>query len=474
MSARFLFAAIVLSMCSVGARAQVPGEVFVVDRYTAHVDANSFPRFDSVFLAGGSGPTCMGPGLIDGTYYYQITNPAGDLLLSTDRVSDRAIRVLGGQFAQYLGSKHPASPKGPCNAWFVRLAPFMATPSPEREYKVWLTRTEDYDPLGSNLFGFDPALSKSVNFKVQDPAPQTIVRGYKFYDQDQDGVWDPIANPLEVPIGGWRVELWRNGVLDGITFTDQDGAYIFIRERDGSTYEVREVSPNGFVNDATPGATWLATTARSGNVATSAENVDGPDFGNVAYELTVAAGRPKTFWCDRDLGKPALEPFDPEWRIALNMRYGAPVNLRTPVSNDNPSASIFDLNLPPQSFNGAFANFKSWCDKNPHDHAGFLLSREVAATILNNTAGFMQGSVYIDRFQDGVLVSLDEMLMGAIGLLSQTGAGLTGPNDPYQALRAMMIACTNEFGRINETGDPRAPQVVYLVSERPTRIITPY
>ncbi|MBL8859007.1 MAG: hypothetical protein JNL28_10910 [Planctomycetes bacterium] len=474
MLARRLFSLFVVLALSTVALAQRPGAAFVVDRYSFHVDGNNFERLDSVFLTGGPGPTCSGPGLVDGDYYFQITDPAGTLLLSNDPVAERRVRVSGGYFAQYLGSKHLASLKGPCGALFVRLYPFLVSPYPLREYKVWLTRVEDYDPLLSNLFGFDPALCHSDNFRVLAPGPQSIVQGFKFFDHDHSGTWNPQADPFEVPIGGWRVELRRNGVLDGVTFTDQNGRYTFIRDRDGSTYEVREISPNGFVNDGTPGATWLATTARSGNVATTGEYVPAAWFGNISYELSVGVGRPRSFWCDRDVGGPVLAACEPQWRTALNTRHGAPVNLRNPVSNDNPNASIFTLNLPPQSFNGAFANFKSFCNKQSHDHAGFLLSREVAAAILNNTCGFMQGDIYIDRFQDGVLVSLDDMLAGAIGLLSQTGAGLTGPNDPFQALRAMMIGCTNEFGRINETGDPSAPQVVYRATEFPSRVQTPY
>jgi hypothetical protein len=54
------------------------------------------------------------------------------------------------------------------------------------------------------------------------------------------------------------------------------------------------------------------------------------------------------------------------------------------------------------------------------------------------------------------------------------GAGLTGPNDPFQDLRQMMLMCTNEFGSINNTGDPAAPQVVYSRAQSPSFFETPY
>jgi hypothetical protein len=372
----------------------------------------------------------------------------------------------------------------------VRLAPFADTPYPSGEYTLWLTRVGDYDPLGSHLFGFDPARSKSESFRVHADGLQSIVRGHKFYDHDGDAVWNPTVDPLEVPVGGWRVEVLRNGVSNGFTFTDQDGRYVFIRDRDNSVYEFREVSPDGFINDSTPGATWLATTPIAGYATASAENVAGPEFGNLRYEVEYVAGRPPTFWgsqgcnCesqnigtgpDTPCGVQILQLNDPAWRHVLNTRNGLPVNLRRPVSNDNPNASIFTLMLPPpQSFCGAYAQLRGFVRSQPHDHAGYLLSREVASTLLSNTFGFMQGDVYIDRFQDGVLVSLDDMLTGAIGLLSETGAGLTGPNDPYQDLRARMLACINEFGTINNTGDPSSPQVVFTRGEGPGAFMTPY
>jgi len=475
MLARHTLRLLALAVLAAPLLAQTPGTAVVLNRLGAHVDGNSFPRKDAAYLSGGPGASCAQPGLADGVYCFQITDPAGTVLLTPDPIAERCVLVAGGVFAQYLGQLRNFGPTGPCGALNLRLAPFVTSPYPSAEYRIWLTRIEDYDPLGSNLFGFDPARSKSDSFRVNPGAPQSILRGHKFYDHDENGVWNPAADPLEVPVGGWRVEILRNGVFDGLTYTDQDGWYQFLRNRDGSTYEFREISPNGFVNDGTPGATWVATTARTGTAVASAEYVAGPEFGNVRYEVAQGVGRSVDFWSEQNgPGKDILRDCDPSWRTALNVRDGMPVNLRNPVSNDNPNASIFTVRPPPQSFNGAFANWKSYANKNPHDHAGFLLSRQVAATILNNTCGFMQGDILVDRFNDGVLVSLDVMLAGAIGLLSEVGAGLTGPNDPYQDLRNRMIGCTNEFGSINNTGEPTAPQVVYTRSNEPGTIASPY
>jgi len=484
-SLRLLVASILLAA---PALAQTPGAAIVLNRVGNHVDGNSFARKDAVYFSGAPAGACGTAGLADGDYYFQITDPSGALLLSRDPIGERAVRVTGGLLAQYLGTTRPSANVGPCGALNVRLSPFASTPLPNREYKLWLTRVEDHGPVGTGIGGFDPALSKSDNFRIDAAGPQSILRGNKFYDYDQDGAWNPALEPLEVPVGGWRIDILRDGVLDGTTFTDQDGRYTFIRDRDAATWEFREVSPNGFINDATPGATWLATTPRAGIANAIAEYVAGPQFGNLVFVTQFIAGRSPEFWagscnCNSEnpntsptatCGVDILQACDPIWRTALTTRYGAPVNLRKPVSNDNPNASIYVPIQPPQSFCGAYANFRSYSNKNPHGHAGFLLSRQVASTILNNTCGFMQGEIYVDRFQDGVLVSLDDMLIGAIGLLSETGAGLTGPNDPYQDLRMRMIACTNEFGTINNTGDPSSPQVVFTRANTPEATAAPY
>lgn len=483
-----------LLLLAVPSRADVPGAAFALNRMGNHVDGNNFPRKDGVYLSGGSRGACGSVGLTTGVWCFQVTDPAGTVLLTREPIAERCVRVANGVFVEYLGTMRASSAVGPCGALNVRVAPFAATPYPSGEYKIWLTRIEDYDPNGTNLFGFDPALSKSDNFRVNGPGPQAILRGHKFYDHDESGVWNPTLDPLELPVGGWRVEILRDGVLDGVTFTDVDGWYQFIRNRDGATWQIREISPNGFVNDATPGATWYATTPRAGTANATAEYVAGPEFGNLRYELLIGAGRTPSYWSDEDCGdqggdegepgevvtpetdcgRALLEACEPTWRSALTTRNGLPINLRKPVSNDNPSVSVFTPRPVPVDFDWAFRHWADYIHRNANDHAGFLLSREVAATLLSNSCGYMQGDIRIDRHGDGVLVSLDEMLDGVIGLLSEVGAGLTGPNDPFQDLRMRMQMCTNEFGSINNTGAPAAPQIVYGRSMEAGHFASPY
>lgn len=477
------FALALAVFCGAPLAAQTPGSAFIVNRFAEHSDSNAFVRKDGAYLAGGPGLACTGAGLPDGLYVFGITDPAGTVSLTNDALIERTVRVLGGLVVEYFGTTRISTDTGPCGSLMVRLVPFDSTPFASSEYKLWLTPLADFGAGG--VFGFDPAFSKSDNFRVVSTGLQTIVDGHTYFDDDMNAVWNPLASPLEVPIGGWRVELYRNGLLDGFTFADTDGRYIFIRDRDGSAYTVKEIAPGGFVNESTPGAVWLATTAREGVVNTTSEFVAAPEFGNVSFELQPAAGRPFLFWTshgddgndhddeDRPTGRALLHDCDPLWRQVLTTRNGGPVSLRNPISSDVPSVSIFapSANL---GFGRAFHEWDVYADSDPLDHAGFLLSREVATTILNNRCGYMQGVIYIDRFQDGVLVSLEDMLTGAIGLLNEVGAGLTGPNDPYQDLRHRMQMCTNEFSSINNTADPSQAQVVYHRSLGPVFFKSPY
>ena len=227
MFARSVLAVLAWVLFHVGALAQTGGSVFIVDRFGNHLEGNSFQRIDAVYVSGGRGFDCSASGLADGDYYFQITDPAGTVLLTPEPLLQRKVRVVGGLFSAYLGKMRRAAFLGPCGAMHLRLSPFQVTPYPGGEYKLWLTRVQDYDAVNNPMFGFDPALSKSDNFRVAAQGAQSILRGHKYYDYDANATWNPQSEPLEVPVGGWRVELWKNGVLDGLTYTDVDGTYQF-------------------------------------------------------------------------------------------------------------------------------------------------------------------------------------------------------------------------------------------------------
>jgi hypothetical protein len=153
---------------------QVSGAIFTTNWDSSFVNGNVYDFQEDVYLNGGPRPnaSCTAAGLPNGYYYFQVTDPSGSQLLSTDGLNDRVIHVDGGLIIGYSG---PIERKGPgkCITFdadniTVQLFPFLPTPNPGGEYKVWITNVEDYDPtMTKGSFGFIPSKSKTDNFKVQ-------------------------------------------------------------------------------------------------------------------------------------------------------------------------------------------------------------------------------------------------------------------------------------------------------------------
>jgi hypothetical protein len=467
-----------LVLVAAPASAQTSGAIFTRDSTGATVNGNVYALKEDVYLAAGPGPNspCSAAGVPDGPYYFQVTDPSGEVLLSKDLVTDRMVLVQNGVLSQHKG-KHLLG-TGPCSSATVQLVPFADTKDHD-EYKVWLTPVAHYDPYGGGSYGFLPRFSKTDNFKVHSggaSVPQSSIHGSVFFDHSEDGIWNPGTDPLEVPVAGWRIELLLNGVVDGVTFTDESGGYLFLRDLDQTVYTVREIAAGGFIGDNVPGAIWLAMTPRSGSVAADTEVVTGPDFGILSFEVRVGLGRTKGFWHNQN-GRAVLLANDPAWRDALTTRGGTPICLRRNLSSADPLVSVFAPLPQPATFQAAYDDFAQWIvGDSTTGHASFILAAQVAATILNHRFGFLQFTVYVDEHRDGLLVSLEDLIEhGTHVLLCDPLAGLTGPHDEAgAALREHMLECINEFGGVNNTGDPTAPQVVFGKSSLPLAFSSPY
>lgn len=482
MSIRSLVCVVALSAVAVlPGSASSGGAIYTTNRLGVQIVDNCYERNSEVHLTGGPEllANCAGSRLDDGVYYFQVTDPAGQVLLSADSITQRTLLVSNGVVSQYLGTTHIVRLNGPCGAKLIQLMPFYNSPSPAGDYKLWMTPAERYDYKQSGFFGFDARYSKIAYFKVGargcGPVLQSVLRGHKFFDHSEDGLWDPQADPLEVPIAGWRVEIYKDGVYQDATFTDANGEYQFLRDRDGAEYTLREVAPGGFIEDGIAGAVWLAKTPRQYTVTADAADVLVPPFGNLSFSVRTGVGRTKGFWHNNN-GRALLAQCDPDWRNALTTWNGSPLCLRRNISSDDPQFSIFAPLPLPTPFATSFDDFSDWIvGEASSGHAGYILSTQVAATILNSRCGNMQFTVYVDRFQNGVLVPLEEMITGVQEmLLCAQGAGLTGPQDPYQTLRDMMLGCINEFSSINNTGDPFAAQVVFGPDVIPGAFSSPY
>jgi hypothetical protein len=187
------------------------GAIFTTVADGGEVNFNHFPSKEAVYLDGGPGVGAPqhAAALDDGPYVFQVTDPAGRTLLSTDIAECRQFTVAGGVIVSTAPSScghltgidqdHAAS-----GAITVQLMPYDNTPNNGGVYKVWVTPREDYlagcaalgvpDGLAvvncgtnaANKHGFVPAHSKTDNFKVKDiPIREIDTRFYR--DADNDG-----------------------------------------------------------------------------------------------------------------------------------------------------------------------------------------------------------------------------------------------------------------------------------------------
>jgi hypothetical protein len=125
-----------------------------------------------VYLSGGPQNT-KASGLPDGTYYFQVTDPSGGTLLSTDIALCRQLTVAGGRVAGAAGPacKHTNGTFDSANGTTpVQLFQFSPTPNSGDEYKAWLiaqTANTSVSASDPTVLIFNRSDAKTDNFKVQ-------------------------------------------------------------------------------------------------------------------------------------------------------------------------------------------------------------------------------------------------------------------------------------------------------------------
>jgi hypothetical protein len=197
-------AALPLALSVTSARADAPsGAIFTTVADGSEVNFNIYPSKDAVYLDGGPGPGApqTAAGLDDGVYVFQVTDPSGKTLLSTDPVVCRQFTVSGGIITDVApsaaaGCAHVTGVDVDHGAITVQLMPYNDTPNPGGEYKVWITMVTDYAcfpdlsqvdcTVRGSKHGFVPADSKTDNFKVGG-APIEI--DTRFFPSGQFGNW---------------------------------------------------------------------------------------------------------------------------------------------------------------------------------------------------------------------------------------------------------------------------------------------
>jgi hypothetical protein len=368
-------AAVALLATALTVWAALTGAIFTSTIDGTRVNQNLYDSKSDVYLNGGP-QNQNGAGLPDGVYYFQVTDPSGATLLSTDHAECRQLQVLNGVVAGATGPCPHAD--GTFNAANqstpVQLVPFNDTPNAGREYKVWLI------PVGAAQIApdlvtliFANSDSKTDNFKIATPPtcvgptcpcepncppPTFTIAGEKFYDANVNGVLDP----GEVGIPGWKID----ADIPSNTTTDANGHYEFLNVAEGD-YNVCEVIP-------ALAPTWVPTTPTSiGPIHVGPDSLDN-NFGNVC--LGTGGGKTLGFWSNKN-GQAAITNKVPGGLAYLNA-----LHLRNAIGG---------LVVP----FGSYTVFRMWLLGADATNMAYMLSAQLAAMKLNVGAGFVSGGSFV-------------------------------------------------------------------------------
>lgn len=257
------------------------------------VNANSYASKDAVYISGGPQNT-NGNGLPDGTYYFQVTDPSGATLLSTDAAECRQLIVFGGRVSAAEGPSCQHStgiPNSANGSTPVKLSPYSDTPNSGSEYKVWLIRQVASTSVAADgmHLNFSPSNAKTDNFKVVfvpcgSCTPTSLLGGRKFYDANGNALFDE-GEPL---LAGVQILIIAGDTTDVVT-TDQSGNWS-LSVPTGSEYFVIEFLP--FTGpEGEPGSFWKQTApvqdaeGLQSYQGTANGDQTGLNFGNVCYNL---------------------------------------------------------------------------------------------------------------------------------------------------------------------------------------------
>jgi hypothetical protein len=121
-----------------------------------------------VYLDGGPGPNALAKAasLPDGDYYFQVTDPSGKFLLSTDPVRERCFTVAAGvtigtcptgTHETYVDADQASVGARTVELCGTPDVPFLNSPNEDGVYKVWVTPVGDGTLAGRGFVG-DPSL----------------------------------------------------------------------------------------------------------------------------------------------------------------------------------------------------------------------------------------------------------------------------------------------------------------------------
>ena len=264
-----VLASVVILMLPAHAAPPLPGAIFTTNVDGTIVNANvQYQSKCDVYLDGGPGQNAPqgAAGLPDGDYYFQVTDPSGKKLLSTDIVANRRFHVAGGIITAYTGAGGPPHPTGidvDHGAVTIQLAnntcptDFLDTPNNGGVYKAWVTPVGDFkgDPTkvdnscGNGCFhGFLPAASKTDNFKVKGAKVATFCLVVEKVIDDGKGNTTLTAGwGITVTGDSFSNRFFTSGGKDTCSLLLTQGTYTVQEDLTfgGSTYHVIALKVNG-------------------------------------------------------------------------------------------------------------------------------------------------------------------------------------------------------------------------------------
>lgn len=270
-----------------------PGKIYTTTFDGQFVAQNHYSSKGAVYLSGGpNNPNTAG--LPDGSYYFQVTGPSGNDLLSTDAAVCRQLIVSGGVITGADGPscQHQTGlPDLSTGATPVRLMPFNDTPNPGGNYKAWLiSKTSNTSIAADGLhINFKNNEAKSEIFRADSGAcsnctPTFVLAGRKFYDANSNGTLDQ----GEVPVAGVQILILADSTVTVVT-TSASGVWSTTVPT-GSEFLVLEIPPYTGP-DGSPGSYWQQTAPLPDSEGlqsyrgTASADITNLDFGNICFTL---------------------------------------------------------------------------------------------------------------------------------------------------------------------------------------------
>jgi hypothetical protein len=254
----------------------VSGAIFTTDASGVPVNLNIYDAKEDVYLNGGPGINAPvdAAGLPAGTYSFQVTDPSGKTLLSTDPVACRQFTVDASGVIQDVSASgacaHTTGISGDDSGITVQLFPYADTPNNGGVYKVWVSPTSLLDCTApGNKNCFVPRYSKTDNFKVRNSTAVEI--DTRFSSAGGSGYIDGLAVTWIDTLGASNVK-----------FSEWAPERLAYHE---AHVEAAEPGTHTIVVSNQPGCTIVD--------ATSAGTTYAPVGGTVTVPVTVKNGNPK-------------------------------------------------------------------------------------------------------------------------------------------------------------------------------------